>query len=120
MLLHAAALGAAFATLTGVALGFTVLGIGLSCAYLVADVSGLLATSVQSLQVREDGSGTWSDRAGRQYSVQSTRASWVSSAFMVIGLRATTGRTRWLVLMPDSAAPDSLRKLRVWLKWRPV
>jgi hypothetical protein len=39
---------------------------------------------------------------------------------VVIGLRATPWRTRWLVLLPDSAAPERLRRLRTWLKWRPA
>ena len=119
-MLHAAALVAVFAALAGVALGLTVLGIVLSCAYLVADALGLLATSVRSVELREDGSGSWTDGAGHQYPVQFTQASWVSSGIMVIGLRRGRWRTRWLVLMSDSAAPGSLRRLRVWLRWRPV
>lgn len=39
---------------------------------------------------------------------------------IVLRLRATdrTRRRRSLVLLPDAMAPDSLRRLRVWLRWQ--
>lgn len=45
--------------------------------------------------------------------------SFVSNALIVLRYRQDAGRVRTLALLPDSAAPDSLRRLRVSLRWIP-
>ena len=116
--LHASALAAALASLSGVPMVLTCFGIVLCAVGVLAEALGLLPSSVRSLELQEDGSGMWRERSGRQYPVQSTRASWVSGGLVVLGLRTGRWRMRWIVLMPDSAPAESLRRLRVWLRWR--
>ena len=41
-----------------------------------------------------------------------------TSRWLVVLVLGAGGRRRSLVLLPDSAAPDELRRLRVWLRWR--
>ncbi len=38
----------------------------------------------------------------------------------VVSLRDALGRRRTAVVLPDSLAPEPFRRLRVWLKWRPL
>jgi toxin CptA len=37
----------------------------------------------------------------------------------VVSLRDALGRRRTAVVLPDSLAPESFRRLRVWLRWQP-
>jgi hypothetical protein len=118
--LHALALGAAAATLSGVALILVCAGVLVSGACTIADALLRLPSSVMSMELQEDGTGRWRDRAGREHPVISARATWVGAGVVVLGLRSSAWRTRWLLLLPDSAAAEAQRRLRVWLKWRPV
>jgi toxin CptA len=117
---HLLALGAAASTLSGVPLALICAGLAVSGACATADALLRLPGSVVSMELREDGSGRWHDKAGREHPVTSARATWVGAGVVVLGLRSTVWRTRWLVLLPDSAAADDQRRLRVWLKWRPA
>ena len=47
------------------------------------------------------------------------QGSFVSPGLSVVRLRTTDGQMHRLTLMPDSAAPDDLRRLRVSLRWAP-
>ena len=101
-------------------LALIIVGVLLSTACTIADALLRLPSSVQAFHLEEDGSGHWRDCAGREHRVRGARASWVSAGVVVLGLRTGRWRTRWVVLLPDSAAAESLRRLRVWLKWRPA
>ena len=116
--IHAGALAAAVASVPGWALVLIAVGILVSAAASVADALLALPSSVRELELEEDGSGRWRDRAGLEHPVRSARPSWVSPGLVVLGLQGARRRTRWLVLMGDSAAAEPLRRLRVWLKWR--
>jgi toxin CptA len=61
------------------------------------------------LQYRDD-AGAWRD-AGIQGD------SFVSAALIVLRYRTAEGALRSLTLLPDSAAADDLRRLRVLLRW---
>jgi hypothetical protein len=117
---HLAAFVAALASVSGAPLVLIIIGVIVSGACTVADALLRMPSSVQCFELEEDGSGRWRDRAGRLHTVRRTRASWVSAGLVVLGLQTGAWRTRWLVLLPDSAASDALRQLRVWLKWRPA
>lgn len=106
--------------LAGPALSVTGLGILLSGIWCVIDALLLWPSSVHVIELEEDGRGRWLDRSGRAHQVLATRASWASAGLIVLGLRTSRWRTRWLVLLPDAAAPEPLRQLRTWLKWRPA
>ncbi len=115
--LHAAALAAAATSLSGWPLALIVAGILLSAAISIADALLALTSSVLAFELEEDGSGRWRDRAGLEHPVRSTRPSWVSPGLVVLGLKGAR-RTRWVVVMTDSAGAEPFRRLRVWLKWR--
>ncbi len=114
---HAAALAAALASVPGWPLALIVAGILVSAAASIADALLALPSSVRCVDLEEDGSGRWRDRCGIEHPVRATRASWVSPGLVVLGLRSSR-RTRWVILMADSAGAEALRRLRVWLKWR--
>jgi len=38
----------------------------------------------------------------------------------VVRLRDALGRRRTALVLPDALAPESFRRLRVWLRWRPA
>jgi hypothetical protein len=118
--LHALALGTGCNVLSGLPLLLVTGGILLSAGWTVSDALGRLPTSVQSMELQEDGTGRWRDRQGREHPVRAIKTGWVGPALMVLGLSSSRWRTRWLVLLPDSAPADGLRGLRVWLKWRPA
>ncbi len=115
---HAGALGAAIASVPGWGLVLIVIGILVSAAASIADALLTLPGSVREFELEEDGSGHWRDCAGLDHPVRNARPSWVSPGLVVLGLQGAQRRTRWLLLMGDSAAAEPLRRLRVWLKWR--
>ena len=45
--------------------------------------------------------------------------SFVSPRLSVVRLRTADGQWYWLALLPDSASPEALRRLRVSLRWAP-
>jgi hypothetical protein len=117
---HLLALAAAGASLSGVPLALVCTGIAVSAACTSADALLRLPTSVVWLELQEDGTGRWRDRTGQEHPVRAAHASWSGPGLVVLGLRRSRWRTRWVLLLPDSAPGDALRRLRVWLKWRPA
>jgi hypothetical protein len=115
---HAIALASASASLGGLPVYLVSTGIILSAAWTVADALQRLSCSVARIDLKEDADGMWLDRAGREHPVRALDATWVSAKLIILGLRASRMRVRWLVLLPDSADADDLRRLRAWLKWR--
>jgi hypothetical protein len=118
--LHLAAFGAAFASLSGLPAALVCAGVLVSAACSVADALQRLPSSVLWMELQEDGTGRWRDRIGREHPVRATQASWASPGLIVLGLGGSRWRTRWVVLLPDSAPAQALRSLRVYLKWRPA
>lgn len=55
-------------------------------------------------------------RDGTQVEARVLGSTFVSPLLTVVNLRLESGRRRSLVLAPDSAEADDLRRLRVWLK----
>jgi hypothetical protein len=60
----------------------------------------------------QDGLGQWQD-------LRLLPGSSVSRWLIVMILGEVGKRGRSLVLLPDSAAAEELRRLRAWLRWRP-
>jgi hypothetical protein len=118
--LHGMALCAAFVALSGFPLALVGFGVLVSCVVSLADALQGLPASVAWLELQEDGTGRWRDKKGREHPVRAARGTWVSPELVILGLVPPRGRTRWLVLLPDSAAGEALRGLRVWLRWRPA
>lgn len=72
-------------------------------------VESLRPTADGRLQAR-DAQGAWRD-------VEVLGDSLVTTALIVLRYRPCGGRVRSLTLLPDSATPDDLRRLRVSLRW---
>lgn len=47
------------------------------------------------------------------------RGGYAHPAIVILNFRLENGQRRSLTLLPDSADPDSLRRLRVWLRTQP-
>jgi hypothetical protein len=113
------ALGAAWMSLSGMPLILSATGVALSGVWTVGDALLLWPSSVIRFELEDNGSGRWFDRRGREHRINSTRTTWVSADLVVLGMQGSRWRTRWLVLLPDSAAKEAMRRLRAWLRWRP-
>jgi toxin CptA len=118
LLAHGLALTAVWISLDAWARALLGAGIVLSGAYSAARALHLLGQGVASLELHEDGRASWSARDGGRREGRLGRNNFVSAVLVVLELEsAGRGRTR-VVLMGDSATPDDLRRLRVWLRWR--
>ncbi|HKB63482.1 MAG TPA: protein YgfX [Burkholderiales bacterium] len=115
---HVFALGAAWVSLAGWALVLVGLGVLLSGAGCLAEALHRSSRAAVSLELREDGRASWRDRNGRWHEGRLANEHFVSTAFVVLRLDQTGRGRKWLVLMGDSARPEDLRRLRVWLRWR--
>jgi toxin CptA len=74
--------------------------------------------AVRALELGAAGDARWQDCAGQWNEAEVEPGSYVSGWLVVLNLRAPGARRRSLVLLPDSAAAEELRRLRVWLRWR--
>jgi toxin CptA len=74
--------------------------------------------AVRALEVSEKGEARWQDGSGQWKQAEIGPGGYVSSWLMVVNLDAPGRRGPSLVLVPDSAAAEDLRRLRVWLRWR--
>lgn len=68
------------------------------------------------LRLRQDGSLQWRDQSGDWQDAEIGGDSLVNTWVMVVRLRVAE-RLRTLILLSDSAPPDALRRLRVFLRW---
>ncbi len=93
------------------------------CASLVfhlrRDALRLSGDAVIEVTLREHGSCELLTRSGAVLEGTVAGSSFVSALFTVINLRPEGGRRlRSVVVMPDSAAAEERRQLRVWLRYR--
>jgi hypothetical protein len=116
---HALAILAVLATLDGIALLLVLGGVSLSATWGVANSMLWLPRGVAGFDVMPDGGASWSDRAGGSHFARTIRAAWCSEFLLVVGLQGADRRWNWVLLLPDSAETGSLRRLRVWFRWRP-
>ena len=71
----------------------------------------------EALRMTADGRLQSMDEQGEWRDVEMLGDSMVTSALIVLRYRPPDGPVRSLTLLPDSAAPDHLRRLRVLLRW---
>ncbi|HWS11200.1 MAG TPA: hypothetical protein VN279_00270 [Rhodocyclaceae bacterium] len=118
---HAAALGGLLASaLPGWAVACTAVGLGISLWHGMRRHALLRARcSVVGLRLRDDGTVNLDFRDG------SSRLAGVHPASSVLGFLTvallTEAGHRWprsVVVAPDGADPDDLRRLRVWMRFR--
>jgi hypothetical protein len=116
--MHVLALAAASITLSGGSLALVVAGIVLSG--VVTSAGALLRTagSARALELHADGRCGWRDRGGRWHDGRLHGQQFASPLLTVLGVQGGAPRRKWIVLLPDSADRDSLRRLRGWLRWR--
>jgi hypothetical protein len=93
-------------------------GIALAWAWHLAQALQRGAGTVRALELAAKGNARWQDGLGQWHEAEILPSSYVSDWLVVVNLRAGGGRGRSLVLLPDCAVAEELRRLRVWLRWR--
>lgn len=74
--------------------------------------------AVRALQLAGNGDARWQDGSGLWNEAAIQPGSYVSNWLVVVNLGTPGRRGRSLVLLPDAATAEELRRLRVWLRWR--
>jgi len=114
----AAALAGAWVSLPAAALPLVASGIALAWASHVAHALQRGRAALHALVLDADGGARCLDGSGQWHEAEILRGSYVSAWLIVVILGGGGRRRRALVLLPDAAAGDELRRLRVWLRWR--
>lgn len=92
--------------------------VGLGAAALTLAVRGWRrAAKLPALALGPDGSLHGRDEAGNWRALDVAADSFVSPALIVLRCRREGEAMRTLTLLPDSASPDDLRRLRTALRW---
>lgn len=118
-LAHVLALGAAWVSLAGWPRYLVATGILISLAVCVAGALHRRRDSMAALELRADGDAAWMDGDGRWHDCRVAQDHFVSPLLVVLALERDGAAQQRVVLLPDSAAAEDLRRLRVWLRWRP-
>jgi hypothetical protein len=113
-----AALGCAWISLPP--LGFVPLaaGIVLAWAWHVAEAMQRGKRAMRALELGATGSARYQDGSGNWHEADLLPGGYTSRWLIVLNLGGGGRRRRALALLPDSAADEDLRRLRVWLRWR--
>lgn len=114
---HVLALASAWISLAGWPLFLVGGGILVSAASRFTAAIHRSRGAVTALELHAEGRADWRDREGDWHEGRLRRAHFVSAVLIVIGLDQSERSRRWIVLLPDSAPADELRRLRVWLRW---
>jgi hypothetical protein len=93
-------------------------GIALAWIWHLAPALQLGRRAVQALEIAPNGDVRWQDGSGRWAEAAIGDGGFVSSWLVVVTLSTKGNGSRALVLLPDCAAAEDLRRLRVWLRWR--
>ena len=117
-LIAAAALACAWVSLPGLAFAPIAAGIALAWAWHCAQALQRGACATRTLELSAEGGVRFEDGQGRWQDAEIQSDSYVSGWLIVVNLGAGGRCRRSLVLLPDAAAAEDLRRLRVWLRWR--
>ena len=117
-LLHGFALFSVLASLEGWPAIIACLGVTLSAFCAVGDAMQRWPRSAFELELRADDSARWRDGAGSWHAGRLLRSRHVSAVLVTLVVSGAVRRRKWFVVLPDSAATEDIRKLRVWLRWR--
>jgi hypothetical protein len=93
-------------------------GIALAWAWHLAQALQRGAGGVRALELAATGDARWRDGSGKWHEAEILSSSYVSNWLVVVNLSPDGGRGRSLVLLPDCAVAEELRRLRVWMRWR--
>ncbi len=113
-----AALACAWIALPGVAFLPVATGIALAWAWHLAQVLQRGRRAVRVLELGADGGARWQDGSGQWREAEILPGSYVSGWLVVVNLGGSGRHAGPLVLLPDCAGAEELRRLRVWLRWR--
>jgi hypothetical protein len=118
ILVHALALWAVWASLRGWPAHLA--GAAIVASLTITLGQALLWSGQQtvSLELREDGHAAWRVGKGTWQEGTLGRRHFVSEVLVVLELERPGRAPKRVVLLPDSAAKDDLRRLRVWLRWQ--
>ena len=114
---HLLALTAAAISLHGWPLFLLGAGILLSGVAVTAEALFCAAAAARGLELRADGQCAWRDGGDRWHESRIVEPRFVAGGLIVLGLRTNAQKRKWIVLLPDSSDRESLRRLRVWLRW---
>lgn len=119
--LHAAALYAAFASLSSGVFLLVAAGVALSAVGSVRAALLRAPDSVRELELSGDNSARWRAANGDSHEAVLAHEGHVSAWLVVLALdpvgpEAGRAARRWVALAPDSADPEALRQLRVRLR----
>ncbi|MFH1602414.1 MAG: protein YgfX [Pseudomonadota bacterium] len=117
-LMAGTALAAAWSSLPELAIVPIAAGILLALVWHIPDALHRGARGVRALELGAEGDARWQDGSGRWHEGKIMPSSYVSAWLVVVNLDGNARAARALVLLPDSAAAEDLRRLRVWLRWR--
>ena len=114
----ATALACAWISLPRLALAPVAAGIALAWVWHLAQAMQRSRSALRTLELDAAGGARCEDRRGQWHEAEILPDSYVSSWLIVVVLGADGERQRSLVLLPDAATADELRRLRAWLRWR--
>jgi toxin CptA len=113
-----AALACAWISLPRLAFAPVAAGIVLAWIWHFAQTMQRSPSALRTLELNPAGGARCEDGRGRWRETEILPDSYVSSWLIVVILGINGERYRSLVLLPDAARPEELRRLRVWLRWR--
>ena len=117
-LLHGLALAAAWISLSGWPARLIAAGILLSAAGRIAEALQRTAQAAMELEMHAGGRAAWRDRLGSWHDCSLGTGHFVSPLLIIVDLQQPNRRHKRILLLPDSAPAEDLRRLRVWLRWR--
>ncbi len=117
---HVAAAWSAYAALPAVPAALCVAGVAVSLGALLGRLLHRSRWSVLALRLNADGSAAWQDLDRTWRPATELTGAVLASWLVLLSIRDETGRSRNVLVLPDSVDRDALRRLRLWLRWRPV
>ena len=117
-LMAGTALACAWVSLSGIALLLVAAGIALAVVFHVPQALQRGGRAVRAVELSAEGTARWQDGPGQWHEAEIRPGSYVSGWLVVLNLGSRSGRGLSVVVLPDSAATEELRQLRVWLRWR--
>jgi len=93
-------------------------GIALAWAWHLTLALHWRSAAMRTLELNATGGARCQDGLGQWHEAEILPGSYVSRWLIVVVLGAGGRRRHSLVLLPDCAAAEELRRLRVWLRWR--
>jgi toxin CptA len=100
--------------------GAVTLGIAFSLVYFLARDAVLhAANAIVALELKDGGGISFRTRDGNWVDSELSETSYVSPGLTIVVLRPRArGRTRRVIILPDSLDARDFRRLRMWMRWK--